>query len=100
MAKDRITNEDLARQFQGGAAPGGLSASATGAAGPFIPEDQDVPAVFTNRFTVRVSPHLTRIAFGEALVGMDHTYRAALMMTTSDAKELAETILALISKTK
>lgn len=55
-----------------------------------------LPSILSNRFNVTVGPHLTRFAFGEAVVGTAATYHLAVSMSTVDAKELAELILKLV----
>lgn len=53
-----------------------------------------LPAALVNRFQVFSSPTTVRVAFGETLKG-DTTctkFRAAVVMTSEDAKQLAELI--------
>jgi hypothetical protein len=59
---------------------------------PEIAKAQMVVALFANRFQITVSPDITRITFGEAVVGVDATYRTAIVMRTADAVNLAETL--------
>lgn len=66
-----------------------------------MPEDEvektkEVASKFCNRFTATVGPVTTRLAFGEAVTGVDAMYHSAVVMTTSDAKALAEMLLKLI----
>jgi len=63
-----------------------------------ITEAQQLPAVFINRFFLSVGPILTRISFGETIDGTDVTFRTAIIMPTSDAKELADLIYGLAAK--
>jgi len=56
-------------------------------------------AILANRFYVVVGPAITRIAFAEALLPEgDPKYRTAIVLETSDAKALADTILSLLAK--
>lgn len=58
------------------------------------------PATFVNRFFVSVSPTVTRIAFAEGALGGggDMNYRSAVMMQTSDAKDLLRVMSELIAE--
>jgi len=58
--------------------------------------NQDRPSLFVNRFYAGVSPDMTRISFGETVDGTKTAYHTAIIMSTSDAKELADLILKLI----
>jgi len=62
---------------------------------PIDPEALAIPAPYVDRFQIStLEGVLVRIAFAEALaVGAKGNYRAAVMMTASNAKELALTIL-------
>jgi hypothetical protein len=53
---------------------------------------QQVSATYANRFQITAAPDLVRIAFGEALLGIDATYRVAIILRMSDALELAATL--------
>jgi len=57
-----------------------------------IQKTRQAVTMFTNRFFVTVSADLTRIAFGEAVVGTEANYRSAIIMRTSDAITLADTL--------
>jgi hypothetical protein len=53
---------------------------------------------YTNRFTVRVGPEVTRITFGEVVEGVEATAHTAVVMLTRDASELASLIRTLIDQ--
>lgn len=57
-----------------------------------VAKAQAVPAVYANRFYFSMGDDLTRIAFGEAIVGIDATYRTAVIMRTTDIAELIGTL--------
>lgn len=58
---------------------------------------QDIAALFVNRFEVAMSEDITRIAFGEAIVGTDATWRAAVVMRMADVIALADLLKTLSS---
>jgi hypothetical protein len=64
------------------------------------PVDQDaltVPAPYVNRFQITtVDRTLVRISFAEMLGSDRRNYRAAVMMTVGDAKEIALSILTMV----
>jgi hypothetical protein len=62
----------------------------------------NTPTVFSNRFSVVVSPDRVRIAFGEAVPGETKAYifSSAVLLGMEDAKLLAEFILSNIQKQK
>lgn len=49
---------------------------------------ENLPGIFTNRFFVLGNPVTTRVAFGERIAGNETVYRTAVVMTTSDARDL------------
>jgi hypothetical protein len=62
------------------------------------PTPNNVPATYTNYFTVAVSPQIVRIAFGEAFGTPESaTFHTAVSMLPSDAKALADTILSTLT---
>jgi hypothetical protein len=55
-----------------------------------------LPAVYVNRFQILMGGDVTRVVFGESLVGEDDAnWSVALAMSTGDAIALAELILQL-----
>ena len=60
---------------------------------PEVAKAQQVPGFFINRFHVTVAPDVVRIAFGEAIVGTDATYRTAVVMRAVDALALSEMLV-------
>jgi hypothetical protein len=63
-----------------------------------IPPDQTIPAVFINRFSIRVGTQHTRLTFGEALVGTNASLRTAIVLSTTDARLFGELLLDTIDK--
>jgi hypothetical protein len=53
----------------------------------------EIPAQFVNLFQILVSGSNVRIAFAEGFQGAPVNYRAAVMMTAADARQLAAAIL-------
>lgn len=59
------------------------------------------PAVFSNRFIVRVdSDGLTRIVFGDALVRNHMAERSAVILTVDNALQLAELLMNTITEAR
>jgi hypothetical protein len=60
-----------------------------------------LPAHFINRFQIATlaAGTLVRVAFAEATTPTSVNYRAAVMMTAAEAKELAASILNLLGTT-
>ena len=57
------------------------------------------PAVYANRFRVRVGLDVTRLAFAEAASqGADPHYRISVVLPTSEAVSMANTLRALADK--
>ena len=68
--------------------------------GPVDPAALAVPAHFANRFQVTiVDKTLVRVSFGEALGPDADAYRAAVIMTVSNARELALSMMTLLGTT-
>ena len=64
---------------------------------PKLPVGADISPVYTNAFYIYVGQETARIVMGDQVDGHVE-YDWAMIMPTSKAKELAETILALIDK--
>lgn len=64
------------------------------------PEGEKLVAAFVNCFQVRMGPQVTRITLGEALTGMEANYHTAVVMLTSDAKELSDLITRMLEQLK
>lgn len=67
--------------------------NATGREPEGTPADQAVPAVVVNVFVVRGSKDLVRVAFGEGVKDVNATYRVAIAMNKSDARDMANAVL-------
>jgi hypothetical protein len=67
---------------------------------PVDPAALAVPAQFVNRFQVTiVDGTLVRVSFGEALGSDADAYRAAVIMTVSNARELALSMMTMLGTT-
>ena len=64
-----------------------------------IPGD-DVAATFANQFYIVTGGGVTRLAFGESVLGEPENaiYRTAIVMLTQDARAFADRILELIAE--
>jgi len=59
----------------------------------------DLPAIFANQFALIVNPQTVRITFGdEPMTGRVPVVHTAVVMKTSDAKQLGELLLKLIAQ--
>ena len=52
----------------------------------------EIPAPFVNKFQILVSGGNVRVAFAEGFTGQPDNYRSAVVMSVSDARELAQAI--------
>lgn len=64
---------------------------------PDIP-GSGIEATFTNRFWAYANPSIVRLIFGDSAGGIDLAYHSAVVMQTSDAKELAALLIRLIAQ--
>ncbi len=64
-----------------------------------IPGSEITPQ-YVNRFHVVVDALHTRIIFGDAAVGLDATFHSVVVMSTSDALELARVLHETIETSK
>jgi hypothetical protein len=55
-------------------------------------------ALYVNRFHVVAATDVVRIAFGEAVIGTDATYRTAIVMRTSDAIQLLGSLKSMLQQ--
>lgn len=59
-----------------------------------------LPAVFANRFNVRIDGDMSRVVFGDALIGKHANHHTHLIMRTSDLEALGTLVAELIAKRK
>lgn len=57
------------------------------------PGAMELPAPFVNRFQVLVAGDNVRISFAEGFAGQVSNYRSAIVMSSSDARALAQAII-------
>lgn len=53
----------------------------------------ELPAPFVNKFHILVSGSNVRLAFAEGFAGQPSNFRSAVVMSASDARDLAQAIL-------
>lgn len=53
----------------------------------------DVPAIYSNIFNVAAAPQFVRLTFGESVFRSQASIRAAFIISTDDAKKLANALL-------
>lgn len=63
------------------------------------PEGLELPSMFINRFNVLVGPELSRLVFGETVIGDQTKFHIAITMTTAHVKEFAMLLLQLAAST-
>jgi hypothetical protein len=59
-----------------------------------------LPATFANRFEVKIDGSVSRIVFGDALVGKHAAYHSHVVMKTEDLQALGEAIGEVLAKAK
>jgi hypothetical protein len=59
-----------------------------------------LPGVYANRFSIRVDGEMTRIVFGDAIIGKHARMHTQIVLKTSDVEQLGATLVELVKKLK
>lgn len=62
------------------------------------PPGTGLPTPFANRFIIYASPDVTRIVFSDAVIGTEGVPHSAVMLRTSDALQLANSLIELVGQ--
>jgi len=91
-----MADDDHKKAFEGLEIPGAEEE----APAPNAISGLNIPAVYANHFHILTNEQITRLTFGEIVVGNDLCYNTSIVMTTGGAEEFALRILDLISSNR